>query len=234
MAKSFCLYLSQQKLVPIIYALFAIYIPSFISSFLTQVQYDVIADEIDVTVTDVEVEGQPPTLASTAVYSRNRQSSDKPTHIEEEVNVEETVVLEERSPKIWRTLLTGLPSPTSVLLSLATLLINVGLVLAATDFIYRGKALHPSDDLSFARIGFVSDSEAKLLIREPDQSKYPIFISMKLNNPIPPHNSPGWKSVGGINFSTNETDYTTVVTIPLRISDPLRPWEQKEYLWVTR
>jgi alkaline phosphatase D len=114
------------------------------------------------------------------------------------------------------------------------LLINVGLVLAATDFIYRGKALHPSDDLSFARIGYVSDLEAKLLIREPDQSKYPIFISMKHNNLVPPHDSPGWKSMGSINFSTNETDYTTVVTIPLRISDSLRPWEQKEYHWVTR
>lgn len=201
---------------------------------MTQAQYDVIADEIDITVVDIEVEDQPPTLASTAAHSRNLRSSDEPTHIEEEVDVEETVILEQRSPKIWRTLLTGLPSPTSALLSLATLLINVGLVLAATDFIYRGKALYPCDDLSFARIGYVSDSEAKLLIREPDQSKYPIFISMKLNNPTPPHDSPGWKSMGGINFSTNETDYTTVVTIPLRVSDPLRPWEQKEYHWVTR
>ena len=204
------------------------------SSFLTQAQYDVIADEIDVAITDVEVEDQPSTLASTAAPSHNLRNSDKPKHIEEEVDVEETVILEERSPKIWLTLLTGLPSPTSALLSLATLLINVGLVLATTDFIYRGRVLHPSDDLSFARIGYVSDSEAKLLIREPDQSKYPIFISMKLNNPVPPHDSPGWKSMGGINFSTNETDYTTVVTIPLRISDPLRPWEQREYQWVTR
>jgi alkaline phosphatase D len=201
---------------------------------LTQTQYDIIADEIDVTVTDVEVEDQPPLLASTAAHSRNLRSADKPTHIEEEIDVEETVVLEERSLKMLRTLLTGLPSPTSALLSLATLLINVGLVLATTDFIYRGKVLHSSNDLSFARIGHVSDTEAKLLIREPDQSKYPIFISMKLNNPVPPHDSPGWKSMGGINFSTNETDYTTVVTIPLRISDPFRPWEKKEYHWVTR
>lgn len=201
---------------------------------MTQAQYDIIADEIDVTVTETEVEDQLPTLASTAALSHNLGNSDKPTHIEEEVDVEETVVLEERSPKLWRTLLTGLPSPASALLSLVTLLINVGLILAVTDFIYRGNAFHPSDDLSFARIGYVSDSEAKLLIREPDQSKYPIFISMKLNNPIPPHDSPGWKSIGAINFSTNETDYTTVVTIPLRISDPLRPWEQKEYHWVTR
>jgi alkaline phosphatase D len=120
------------------------------------------------------------------------------------------------------------------LLSLATLLVNVGLVLAATDFIYRGKIVHPSDDLSFARVGYVSDSEAKLLIREPDQTKYPIFIYLKLNNPTPPHDVPGWQSMGGINFSTNETDYTTVVNLPLRVSDPFRPWEQKEYHWVTR
>ncbi len=180
------------------------------------------------------MEDQPPTFASTAAHSHNLRNAEKPTHVEEEVDVEETVVIKEKSPKIWRTLLTGLPSPTSTLLSLATLLINIGLVFAATDFIYRGKVFHPSDDLSFARIGYVSDTEAKLLIREPDQSKYPIFISMKLSNPEPPYDSPGWKSMGGINFSTNETDYTTVITIPLRMSDPSRPLEKKEYHWVTR
>jgi alkaline phosphatase D len=223
-----------QSLPPIIYALVAIYIPSFISSFLTQAQYDIVADEVDITINDVEVEEQPPTLPSTAAHSRNLRSRDKPTHIEEEIDVEETVVLQEKSSKLWRTLLTGLPSPSSALLSLLTLLINVGLVLAATDFIYRGKTLHPSDDVSFARIGYVSDTEAKLLIREPDQSKFPIFVSMKVEDPIPPHDITGWQSMGGINFSSNETDYTSVFHIPLRISDPLRPWEQKKYHWVTR
>jgi alkaline phosphatase D len=214
-------------LPPILYTLFAIYIPSFISSFLTQAQYDILGDEVDITITDVEVEDQPPTLPSAAAHSPNLQSREKPTHIEE-VQVKETLVVQERSPKLLRTLLTGLPSPTSALLSLITLLINVGLVLAATDFIYRGKVLYPCDDLSFARVGYVSDTEAKLLVREPDQSKYPIFISMKTNE------LDGWQSMGGINFSSNETDYTTVFNIPLRASDLRRPWEQKGYHWVTR
>lgn len=201
---------------------------------MTQAQYDILADEVDITINDVEDDEQPPKLASTAAHSRNLPIGEKPTHIEEEVEIEETIVLQERSAKPWRTLLTGLPSPTSALLSLLTLLINVGLVLAATDFLYRGKTFHPSDDVSFARIGYVSDLEAKLLIREPDQSKYPIFVYTKVHNPVPPHDLPGWQSMGGINFASNETDYTTVVTLPLRVGDPLRPWEQKQYEWVTR
>jgi len=198
---------------------------------LTQAQYDVLSDEVDITVTDIEVEDEPP---STAAHSRNLRSGDKPTHIEEEVQVEEAIVVQERSPKLWLTLLTGLPSPTSALLSLITLLINVGLVLAVTDFIYRGKVFHPSNDLSFARIGYVSDAEAKLLVREPDQSKYPIIVSIKVRDPDSLQDLTGWQSVGGINFSSNETDYTTVFNIPLRTFNSQRPSEQKEYHWETR
>jgi alkaline phosphatase D len=214
--------------------LFAIYIPSFFSSFLTQAQYNIIDDKVEITVTDTEVEDQPPTNPSTAVHSHNLRSNEKPAHIEEEIDIKETILLQERSAKFWRTILTGLPSPTNDLLSLVTLLLNIGLVLGATDFLYRGKVLHPSSDISFARVGYVSDTEAKLLIREPDQSKHPVLVSLKVQNPSPRHDIAGWQSMGGINFSGNETDYTTVFHIPLRVSDPLRPWEKKEYEWATR
>ncbi|TVY85158.1 hypothetical protein LSUE1_G000666 [Lachnellula suecica] len=145
---------------PILYTLFAIYIPSFIASFLTQPQYNVLMDEVDVTVTETEVEDQPPTFASVAAHSHNLRSDDKPTHVEEDVEIEETVVLEERSSKPWRTLLTGLPSPTSALLSLATLLINLALLSMVMDLVYRAKVFHPSHDLSFARLGSADHDSA--------------------------------------------------------------------------
>ena len=142
------------------------------------------------TVTETEVEDQPPAFASTAAHSRNLRSQDKPTHIEEEVDIEETIVLEEKAATPWRTLLTGLPDPKSALLSLLTLLINVGLVLAATDLIYSAKVFHPSTDLSFARLGYVSPTEASLLIREPNPSQLPIFVSYRLATPAAAYEDP--------------------------------------------
>ncbi|RDW88305.1 alkaline phosphatase family protein-like protein [Coleophoma cylindrospora] len=208
----------SHDLPKIIYTLFAIYIPSFIASFLTQSQFEVAEDNIDVTVTETEVEDQPPTNPSTAAHSRNLRRQDKPRHLEQEVAIEETVTIQEKSPKFWRTLLTGLPSPTSAALSLLTLLINVGLILSATDFIYRAKIYHPSHDLSFARVGYVSPTEAKLLVREPNDSQFPIFVSYRDDAEAP------WKSSGSLLELTNDTDYTGVVTIGGLVPDKTYQW----------
>ncbi|KAE8449638.1 hypothetical protein EG329_007968 [Mollisiaceae sp. DMI_Dod_QoI] len=214
-------------LPPIIYTLFAIYLPSFIATFLTQAQYEVVDDEVEITVTENEVEDQPPTNPSTAAHSHNLRSAEKPTRIEEEIDIEEKITLEESSAKPWQTLLTGLPSPTSALLSLATLLINVGLILAATDLIYRGKVYYPSHDLSFARLGYVSPTEANLLIREPDASQLPIFVSYRLADTARAYEDPAWQSAGTITSLDNDTDYTGVVTFPL----PNHP--DRSYQWTT-
>lgn len=178
--------------------------------------------------TETEIENKPPTNPSTAAHSTNLPPADKPTHVEEEIDVQETLILQERSPKIWRTLLTGLPSPTSSLLSLLTLLINLALVAGVTDYVYRAKTYHPSEDLSFARIGYVSPTEAKLLVREPDQSKLPIFVSVRIHEPVAPFDQPSWQNAGGINYLTNETDFTAVVPIKLPTAT-----SEKSFEWVT-
>ncbi|KAG0646668.1 hypothetical protein D0Z07_7393 [Hyphodiscus hymeniophilus] len=226
---AFCFlrWIPGHHLPPVIYTLFAIYIPSFIASFLTQPQYNVLADEIDIIVTETEVEKQPPTYASTAAHSRNLRSQDKPTHNEEELELEETLLLEERPPKIWRTILTGLPSPTSALLSLATLLLNIGLVLMVTDFLYRAKTLHPSHDLSFARLGYVSPTEASLLIRETHPSQLPIFVSYRVVEPAASYEDDAWLSAGTVHTLGNDTDYTAAVTFPV----PNYP--DRTYQWAT-
>lgn len=177
---------------------------------------------------ETEVEDQPPAFPSTAAHSHNLRGAEKPTHIEEEVvEVKETLLVEERSAKPWKTLLTGLPSPTSALLSLATLLVNIGLVLAATDLIYGAKVFHPSHDLSFARLGYVSPTEANLLIREPHPSRWPVFVSYKESSGSAIYGDVAWKAAGQINGFSNETDFTGVVTFPLQIHP------DRTYQWVT-
>ena len=210
-----------------IWTAFAIYLGSFVVSWLTQPQYDVLEDEIDITITEEEVEDSSPDFLSTAAHSYNLRSDEKPTHIEEDIEVDETIVVEEKSHKPWRTMLTGLPSPTSILWSLATLGLNTALVLAATDLVYSSKVFHPNNDLSFARLGYVSPNEANLLIREPDASQLPVFVSYRLAGAPAAYEDPSWQSAGVITSLGNDTDFTQAVTFPL----PNHP--ERTYQWTT-
>ncbi|PVH74352.1 hypothetical protein DL98DRAFT_499899 [Cadophora sp. DSE1049] len=223
----FLRWIPGHHLPPIIYTALAIYIPSFISSFLTQPKYDVVEDDIEVTVTETEFEEQPPALASTAAHSSNLPTRNKPTEIEEEIEIDETIVLETKQPSPWRTLLTGLPDPVSTLLSLATFLINAALVLAVTDLLYRAKVYHPEHNLSFARMGYVSPTEANLLIREPNASQLPIFVSYRLTGDSTANEDSVWQTAGTIYTLSNDTDYTGVISFPL----PNQP--HKSYQWTT-
>jgi alkaline phosphatase D len=168
-----------------------------------------------VTVTDVNVRepAAAPTYAEVAEKGSAAPIGQQEKTVAETIDVEETIVLQEKPAKFWRTLLTGLPSPTSSLLSLITFLINVALVAMATDLIYRAKTYYPSHDVSFARVGYVSDNEAKLLIREPNATNLPIHVSVRFADDQV--GDQGWHSAGAITTLSNETDYTTAITVPL-------------------
>ncbi|KAK7749769.1 hypothetical protein SLS53_000348 [Cytospora paraplurivora] len=142
----------------------------------------------------------------------------------EEVEVTESIVLPEKPPSALRTILSGIPNPRNLLSSLLTLLINVGLVSMVADRVYSEHFL-TGDDLSFIRPGYVSDREAKLLVREPDQSKLPINIEIRMKDPQPPFDNSLWQTAGGVFWTGNETDYTAVVTVPLIHS------KQRTYEW---
>ncbi|OWP05354.1 alkaline phosphatase family protein [Marssonina coronariae] len=219
----FLRWIPGHHLPPIIYTAFALYLPSFVASFLTQPKYDLLEEAVDVTITETEIEGQPPALASSAAHSQNLSIRDKPTEIEEEVKIDETIVLASRQPKPWRTLLSGLPDPASTLLSLATLLINAALVLAVTDLLYRAKSFHQEDNLSFARLGYVSPVEVNLLIREPDATQLPVSVMYGLVG----SSKTSWKHAGTVSALGNETDYTAAVTFAI----PHHP--DKTYRWKT-
>lgn len=215
-----------KQIPPIVYTLFALYVPSFIYSFLNRRPYTVVADDVDVVVTETEIEQQPPPLASTAAHSKNLRKKDKPVLVEEEVDIEETIVVEKKRPSPLKTLLSGAPDSVSTLLSLLTFAINSALVLALTDFVYRAKVYHPNHDLSFARLGYVSPTEANLLVRESNSSHLPLYVSIR---ETANHSTAAWpwKSAGSLSYLGNDTDYTGVVHIPLPVG------AQGQYQWTT-
>lgn len=199
----------------IVYTLFAIYIPAFVSDWVKEPQYDLV-DEVDVVVTDTLVNGD----------EIAREETDEAV-IVEDVVVEETIYPVERHISPLETLLLGTPNPNSLLSSALTFLINAACVAMVTDMVFTPRWSHPSHDLSFARVGYVSNSEAKLLVREPDQAKMPITVEVHIKDAVSPFDNALWQTAGGIRWTSNDTDYTAVVNIPL--SHP----NQRTYEWRT-
>lgn len=120
----------------------------------------------------------------------------------------------DENPGIIRTLLLGLPSHTLSLWDLITVLSNVVLVLFTVDYVYRGPTLHKSEELSFARVGFVSDTAASILVREPDTSQLPIYVSYRsAPNPVYIPTDRSWIPVERIFWLSNDTDFTHSITI---------------------
>jgi len=199
-------------------ALTLVYIPSFFTSFQDTAQYKIISDELDIIVKET-------------VGGRGDDSSEEIQLIDgadegplKELDVEETIQYEEREPKVLRTLLTGLPSPSSAMWSWITFGINMALIAMALDVVYRAPLLHQCHDASFARVGYVSENSAKILVREP----YAFDVKVL------------YRSIDGTERSwmhkthrasqpeywlTNETDFTTVMNI-----EHLRPDLPYEYI----
>lgn len=142
----------------------------------------------------------------------------------EELDVQETIQYEEREPKIIRTLLTGLPSPSSALWSWITFGINMALIAMALDVVYRARLFHQCHDASFGRIGYVSYHSANVLVREP----YAFDVRALYRSIDEPNHSWMHKIYHASQPSswlTNETDFTTVISL-----DHLRSDTPYEYI----
>ena len=121
---------------------------------------------------------------------------------------------DEGETDIWRRVKTwvlGVPASRSMVTNVAAAAINLLLVLGTLDVVFRGSVLYPSNDLSFARVGYVSETTAKILVREPDTKQLPIYLSYwatpKSGLDI------SWKAAGSIATLSNDTDYTSTLTI---------------------
>ncbi len=115
-------------------------------------------------------------------------------------------------PKISRSLLLGLPSPISTLWSTVAVALNIVLALFVADMVYRPQRFYKSSDLSFARVGYVSDTAASILIREPNSSQLPIHISYR-SAPEVIESHDAWHSAGKLRLLSNATDITGSLTI---------------------
>ncbi|KAF5344145.1 hypothetical protein D9758_008844 [Tetrapyrgos nigripes] len=51
-------------------------------------------------------------------------------------------------------------------------IVNTLILLFIADFLYRGHFLHPANDLSFSRLGFVDETNSHIVIRHPNASNY--------------------------------------------------------------
>jgi alkaline phosphatase D len=204
----------------IAFTLFAIYVPSFIQSYRNEPKYNLV-DEIDVAVTETTVkEDGPVENGSSPTPDGDEQV------VAEEVDVVETLSIEKRDLNPVKTLLSGAPNPRSLALSALAFLTNAALIGMVADRVFR-EHQHTAEDLSFVRPGYISDSEAQLLIREPDQTKMPIVIEVHIKDPQPPFDNPSWQRAGGVRWTDDTTDWTAVVTFPLRHS------KQRVYEWRT-
>ena len=85
---------------------------------------------------------------------------------------------------------------------------NALLVVIVADIVYR-PTLYDSRTLSFSRVGYVSHDSAKLLIRESDASKLPLFISYREDT----EGDTAWKAVATVQALSSETDFTHAIFI---------------------
>ncbi|KAH8888725.1 hypothetical protein GQ53DRAFT_843238 [Thozetella sp. PMI_491] len=194
----------------VIFALLAINLPSSIWAYLYDPQYQVVEEKVTL-VAEIPVgdkNGGPPDEDSAAVIEQT-----------EYLGLQSTPVA---AP--GKVILLGTPSPHRPALTWLSILVNILCAGMVADRLFRER-YHTGEDLSFVRVGYVSDTEAKLLIREPDQSKMPVTIELHIKHAQPPFDNTLWQTAGGVRWTTNETDYTAVVTVPLRHA------KQRTYEW---
>ncbi|KAF4120570.1 alkaline phosphatase D [Geosmithia morbida] len=195
----------------VVFACFAAYVPSFIAAYYAVPTLEVRNDTITVT---VEETVSPSSNGGSAVVT-------------DDVKIEEDVVLSEKDTKPWKIILWGSPGVRHFWSSALTFSINLALVLLTADALYRGRWLYPADDLSFVRLGYTSHNEARFLIREPDQAAMPVSIEIHIKDPHPPFDNTLWHTAGVVHSTTDETDFTATMTVPLIHS------QQRVYEWRT-
>ncbi|PFH57161.1 hypothetical protein XA68_15421 [Ophiocordyceps unilateralis] len=205
-------------------ALFAVYLTTFLASCFSKPDSRVVDDRFDVAVKETAA------TANTPLLTKNGSVVDRDPKVvaaKIDIGVRERVVLRDRVPWLWKTLLLGTPSSARPRLSALALLVNLLLAGMATDALFRARWYYPSDDLSLVRLGYVSPNEAKFLIREPDQAKMPVTLEIRIKDPEPPFDSPLWQTAGEVLSTSNATDFTAVITAALQLS------EQRSYEWRT-
>lgn len=173
-----------------------------------------ISDELDIIVKETVARGSS-TSDSSEDIELIEGVEDGPL---QELDVEETIQYEERKPKILRTLLTGMPSPSSLLWSWVTFAINVTLIVMALDMVYRAPMFHSCHHASFGRLGYISEHTANILVREP----YAFDVKVLYRSIDEPNRSWMRKILHSSQpdyWTKNETDFTAAISLDHLRSD---------------
>lgn len=120
-----------------------------------------------------------------------------------------------------RTILSGVPNEKRRIASVMAVFINVLLTALTLDFIYRAPVLYSGDDVAISRVGYVSSTTAKLLVREPNLENLPLAISYREASE---EDSEQWVEEGKIYHLDYATDFTHAITIK-----NLKPSTQYQY-----
>lgn len=190
---------------------FLVYLISALPRFFQTKPYKIISDQIDIITKE--------TVGRHSDYEDSDEAElDDDTNGEpvEELDVQETIVVKENDPRVWRTLLTGIPSPASLGWTLITSLINLALVLMVADFTFSGRLFHEAHNLSMARVGYVSARTASILVREPKSANYPVTLSVRhADLPYDGYRAfdQAWTDIGTLAYLDNTTDFTGTFTL---------------------
>jgi len=103
--------------------------------------------------------------------------------------------------------------------------VNLALVGMVLDLTYRSHIFWPEHDLKFARLGYVAEGSARILVREPDVKQLPIFLSVRYAD-APLSTGIGnraldsaWRAAGSADSLSEDTDFTTTFTIKHLLPD---------------
>ncbi|KAK9239656.1 PhoD-like phosphatase-domain-containing protein [Lipomyces kononenkoae] len=117
---------------------------------------------------------------------------------------------------LWSVLLLGVPSHSKPAATLFTIVINVSLLAFVLDLIYTSHQAFPIPNLAFTRVGIVSDTSARIVVREA--LRFPIVVRYREIN----HSESdvfditdwsGWLEKNFANSLDESTDYTLQVDI---------------------
>lgn len=215
-----------------IYGLAAVYGLAFYPTFLKTAPFKVVSDDVFIYTREVDPKDAPENKLEEKPAPEEKPLGKNEQELLKEIDVSERVILESQGSKWRQVLLWGLPSPTSATLSAITYLFNMALVAMVLDAVYRGPYLHPSTDLSFARVGYISDTTAKILVRESNSSQWPVWVSYRDADTLATADgvyaepTSSWKSSGSIDgpLFNDESDFTASATL-----DKLKPDTRYQY-----
>lgn len=135
------------------------------------------------------------------LFSHEDEKQESETRTKREVYHDEPAIYHDEVA-VLKTLLFGIPNWQEWEFSYITIGINILVTLLSLDLVFRGPFLYNGNDLIFTRLGFVTDTSAKILLRDSNTTNLPIYAYLRSSD------QNDWARVDTIYHLGDETDYT--------------------------